>query len=102
MGSWWTTRRERFKAWHLSSTRIWRLSHYLMEHDNLSEYLSQQGPKIGRDFVAMARALMTPAIRSKLISLKRFEYQDPGFGYPAWKLDVANRLMHDQIAAILA
>ena len=75
---------------------------YLMEHDNLSEYLSQQGPKIGRDFVAMARALMTPAIRSKLISLKRFEYQDPGFGYPAWKLDVANRLMHDQIAAILA
>ena len=75
---------------------------YLMEHDNLSEYLSQQGPKIGRDFVAMARALMTPAIRSKLISLKRFEYQDPGFGYPTWKLDVANRLMHDQIAAILA
>jgi len=75
---------------------------YLMEHDDLSEYLSHQGPKIGRSFVDMARALITPAIRSKLVALKDFEYEDPGFGYPRWKLDVANKLKRDQIEAILA
>lgn len=75
---------------------------YLMEHDDLADYLSHQGPKIGRSFVDMARALITPAIRSKLIGLKDFEYEDPGFGFPRWKLDVANKLKHDQIAAILA
>ena len=75
---------------------------YLMEHDDLADYLSHQGPKIGRSFVDMARALITPAIRSKLIGLKDFEYEDPGFGLPRWKLDVANKLKHDQIAAILA
>lgn len=75
---------------------------YLMEHDDFTEYFAAQGPKIGRSFVGMARALMTPSIRSKLIALKGFEYEDPGFGYPAWKLDVANRLKREQIDAILA
>lgn len=75
---------------------------YLMEHDDLADYLEHQGPKIGRSFVDIARALMTPAIRSKLVALKDFEYEDPGFGYPRWKLDVANKLKRDQIDAILA
>lgn len=75
---------------------------YLMEHDDLGEYLSHQGPKIGGNFVEVARALMTPAIRSKLVALKDFEYEDPGFGFPRWKLDVANKLLRDQVAAILA
>lgn len=58
-------------------------------------------PKIGRSFVGLARALITPAIRAKLIALKDFTYDDPGLGYPAWKLDVANRLKRQQIDAIL-
>lgn len=75
---------------------------YLMEHDDLDEYLSLQGPKIGGDFVTVARALLTSSIRAKLVALKDFEYEDPGYGYPAWKLEVANRLKNSQIQAILA
>lgn len=75
---------------------------YLMEHDDLADYLAHQGPKIGGDFVAVARGLLTSSIRTKLVALKDFEYDDPGFGYPAWKLDVANKIKRDMIDAILA
>lgn len=75
---------------------------YLMEHDDLDDYLAHQGPKIGGDFVAVARGLLTSPIRAKLIALKDFEYDDPGFGYPAWKLDVANKVKRNMIDAILA
>ncbi len=75
---------------------------YLMEHDDMEEYLSHQGPKIGGGFVAAARALLTSEIRAKLVTLKNFTYEDPGFGYPAWKLEVANRIKEQQIDAILA
>ena len=73
----------------------------MMEHDNFDEYLSMIGPKIGNDFVRIAKALMTPDIRAKLVALKDFEYSDPGFDYPRWKLDAVNRLKNTQIAAIL-
>ena len=75
---------------------------YLMEHDDLTDYLAHQGPKIGRSFIGLAKALLTSSIRAKLIALKDFEYEDPGFGFPQWKLDVANKLKRDQIDAILA
>ena len=75
---------------------------YLMEHDDVDEYLSHQGPKIGGDFVVVARAMLTSDMRAKLVTLKDFEYEDPGFGYPAWKLEVANRLKNQMIEAILA
>ncbi len=74
----------------------------MMEHDDFDEYVSLIGPKIGNDFVAVARALVTPAIRAKLIDLKDFEYQDPGLDYPAWKLDAVNRLKNRMVDAILA
>lgn len=74
----------------------------MMEHDDFDEYVSMIGPKIGNDFVMAARALITPAIRAKLIALKDFEYTDPGLGYPAWKLDAVNRLKDRMIADILA
>ena len=73
----------------------------MMEHDNFDEYLSMIGPKIGATFDGIAKALMTPDIRAKLVALKDFEYDDPGFGYPRWKLDAVNRLKNTQIAAIL-
>ena len=73
----------------------------MMEHDDLDEYISLIGPKIGTDFVAIARELATTAIRAKLVALKDFAYEDPGLGYPAWKLESVNRLKDCQIAAIL-
>ena len=73
----------------------------MMEHDDFDGYLSLIGPKIGTDFVAIARELVTPAIHSKLVTLKDFSYEDPGLGYPQWKLDTVNKLKDRQIAAIL-
>ncbi len=73
----------------------------MMEMDDFEEYLNAIGPKIGSDFVQIARAVMTPAIRAKLIELKDFEYEDPGFDYPRWKLDAVNRLKNRQIKALL-
>ena len=73
----------------------------MMKHDDFDEYLRLIGPKIGTDFVKVARALITSDIRAKLIELKDFECTDPGFGYPQWKLDAVNRLKNCQIDAIL-
>lgn len=74
----------------------------MMEGDDFDEYVSMIGPKIGTDFVDIARALLTPAIRAKLVTLKDFAYEDPGMGYPAWKLEAANRLKDRMIERILA
>ncbi len=74
----------------------------MMESDDFDEYISLIGPKIGTDFVAIGREIITPAIRAKLVTLKDFVYEDPGLGYPAWKLDAINRLKNRQIAALLA
>ena len=74
----------------------------MMETDDFDEYLALIGPKIGADFVTIARQMLTSPIRAKLVALKDFEYTDPGFGYPPWKLDVVNRLKDVQITRILA
>lgn len=74
----------------------------MMEGDDFDEYVSLIGPKIGTDFVAIGRELMTPSIRAKLVALKDFAYEDPGLGYPAWKFDAVNRLKDRQITALLA
>ena len=74
----------------------------MMETDDFDAYLNMVGPKIGTDFVAIAREMLTSSIHAKLVELKNFEYQDPGFDYPKWKLDAVNRLKDIQISAILA
>ena len=74
----------------------------MMEHDDFDTYLSMIGPKIGNDFVLSARAFLTSDIRAKLVALKDFEYTDPGFDYPAWKLEAVNRCKDRMIEAILA
>ncbi len=73
----------------------------MMEQDDFEEYVSMIGPKIGTDFIAIARAVMTSSIKAKLIELKDFEYTDPGFDYPQWKLDAVNRLKNRQIKLLL-
>lgn len=74
----------------------------MMEHDDFDTYLSMIGPKIGASFTTIARELITSDIRAKLVTLKDFEYTDPGFDYPAWKLDAAQRCKDRMIADILA
>ena len=73
----------------------------MMQQDDLEAYINAIGPKIGTDFIVTARAVLTPAIRAKLVELKDFEYIDPGYDHPAWKLEVLNRLKNRQIDKIL-
>ena len=73
----------------------------MMEQDDFEEYVSLIGPKIGTDFIKIAKLLMTPEIKAKLIDLKDFEYTDPGFDYPQWKLDAVNKLKNRQIKLLL-
>lgn len=75
---------------------------YLTEEQDMEKYLSEQGPKLGGDFVETARAVLTPALRADLINLKSFDYQDPGEGFPVWKLQRDNELKDRQLKAILA
>lgn len=74
----------------------------MMEGDDFDAYVDTVGPKIGTDFVRIARELITPAIRTKLVALRDFRYTYPGEGYPAWKLAAANRLKDRMIERILA
>lgn len=74
----------------------------MMEQDDFDEYLGLIGPKIGDDFAKMAKEMLTSRIQQKLVSLKGFSYADPGMGYPAWKLDAANRAKDVMIERILA
>lgn len=74
---------------------------FLMQTDDVYEYLKGQGPRIGAEFTSIARAVLTPKYRSLLINLKDFTYVDPGFGFPSWKLDLLNRLKNEQIDRIL-
>ena len=74
---------------------------YLMEHDDAHRALDEQGPKIGYDFVEMARAVMTPEYKSVLVNLRDFDYQNPGLGCPQWKIDTLNRLKDETVNRIL-
>lgn len=74
----------------------------MMEDDGFDEYVDAIGPKIGASFVGISRSLLTSDIRAKLVALRDFEYADPGFDYPTWKLDAVNRLKDKMIAGILA
>ncbi|MBP3222944.1 MAG: hypothetical protein J6M18_03350 [Actinomycetaceae bacterium] len=74
----------------------------MMETDDLEEYISfAAGPKIGRTFESIARELMTSDIRAKLVSLRDFEYENPGQGCPQWRVDMLNTVKERQISAIL-
>lgn len=68
---------------------------------SIEKLMRDLGLTTRHDFIGMVRAVLTPAIRSKLIELKDFEYTDPGFEYPAWKLDAMNRLKNRQIQKLL-
>jgi hypothetical protein len=74
----------------------------MMEGDDLAAYLGTLGPKIGDDFVDVARQLLTPSVRAKLVRLRGFAFENPGCGCPDWKVAALNELKDRQLAAILA
>ena len=74
---------------------------YLIQTDDLEEYLAGQGPRLGDDFIKVARAVLTSDIRSDLVRIRDFAYTDPGEDMPAWRLELVNGLFRRQIEEIL-
>lgn len=57
----------------------------------------------GTDFITTAKDAISryPDIRSEMIALKEFTFQNPGYEFPAWRIDVLNEMKEFQISRIL-
>lgn len=73
----------------------------LAPFNDVDDYLAGEAPRIGDDFILMARAVMTPRLKSTLLNLKSFDYENPGFDFPDWKIGTLNRLKDRRIDLIL-
>lgn len=68
----------------------------------IDKYLSEKGPRIGSDFVAVAKACLTSSMRKKLINLKGFSFKpDSKYNLPDWRLQELSKLVNRQIELIL-
>lgn len=77
---------------------------YAEEEDfsNLEKYLEEKGPRIGDDFVKVARTLLTQDMRKKLINLRGFEFKKhPKYNLPDWRLQELSKAVNRQIDLIL-
>lgn len=72
------------------------------DFDRIDEYLEGKGPRIGNDFVEVARALLYPEMRKKLQSLKGFVFErHPKINLPEERLVILEHLINRQIDLIL-
>jgi hypothetical protein len=79
---------------------------YAMQDDfrNIDSYISKnnKGPKLGGDFIGVARELLTTDTRKKLINMYGFKIQKhPRYNLPDWRIDQLNKLINRQIELIL-
>ena len=77
---------------------------YAEEEDfkNLENYLSKKGPRIGTDFIPIAKYCLTPELRKTLINLKDFEFErHPKYNLPEWRLKELEKLVQNNIRKIL-
>lgn len=77
---------------------------YAMKSDfpTIYTYISEQGPRIGQDWVRVARSHLTSGIRSRLISLKGYEIPFKGNDkFTSERVQLLNRLINEQIERIL-
>lgn len=77
---------------------------YAMESDfpTIDKYIAGQGPRIGVDWVEVARDMLTPSIRRRLINLKGYTIPFEGDEkFPKKRVDFLNDLINRQIDAIL-
>lgn len=72
------------------------------EFNDLDNYLKMKGPRIGTDFIPVARYSLTPEIRSDLINLKGFKFKrDDHFNLDEERLVRLENLVEKQIRLIL-
>lgn len=80
---------------------------YAMESDfgNIYQYMSMlnKGPKLGGDFIALAKELMTPRMRIKLNNMYGFKFKKhTRHNLPEWRLEELSKIVNYQIRMILS
>lgn len=72
------------------------------EFNDLDNYLKMKGPRIGTDFIPVARYSLTPEIRSDLVNLKGFKFErDSCLNLEEGRLVRLENLVQKQIELIL-
>ena len=77
---------------------------YVMKDDfeDLDGYLKDKGPKIGNDFITMAKWALTSSIRKDLINMKGFKFKRHyKFNLPEWRLNILEKKINENIIEIL-
>lgn len=79
---------------------------YAMHEDfeNIDNYILtyDKGPRLGGDFITVARELMTSEMRKRLINMYGFVLQKhPRYNLPDWRINQLNRLINKQIELII-
>lgn len=80
---------------------------YAMKEDfnNIYNYVrtNNKGPRLGGDFITVAKELMTTEMRKKLINMYGFTLKKhPRYNLPDWRIDQLNKLINKQIELILS
>lgn len=80
---------------------------YAMRDDfnNINNYIkaNNKGPRLGSDFITVAKELITPDIKKKLINMHGFTLKKhPRYNLPDWRIEQLNKLINKQIELILS
>lgn len=73
----------------------------LARPEDYDRVYSEQAPVLYHDFISAAKDSLNSEERAKLIKLKSYDLQDPGYNFPSWKLKIDNQMLHQQIDCIL-
>lgn len=77
---------------------------YAMEDNfaNIDSYLSEKGPRLGRDWIPIAAACLDSGLRKTLVNLMDFKFRrHKKYNLPEWRLDALEKLVRRNVKAIL-
>lgn len=77
----------------------------MVNYNTLQQYYRNVnfGPKLYNDFISVAKALMTPDIRKRLINMKGIKLTKHNrYNLPDWRIDRLNKIVNNQIMSLLS
>ena len=79
---------------------------YAVQEDfnNIEKYIrgNNKGHKLGGDFVSIAKEVLTPKMRKRLINIHGFKFKKHRrYNLPDWRLEALNKIVNNQIEKIL-
>lgn len=80
---------------------------YAIQEDfiDIDKYIktNNKGHRLGGGFVSVAKQIMTPSIRKKLINLHGFKFKKHSrYNIPEWRLEALNKAVNNQIEKLLS